>query len=42
MLAVDTLQHLMTGLAAAMTMGPIVIMGAYLLFARKLGAFDAL
>jgi putative spermidine/putrescine transport system permease protein len=29
-------------LAAAMTMGPIVIMGAYLLIARKLGAFDAL
>lgn len=29
-------------LAAAMTMGPIVIMGIYLLIARKLGAFDAL
>ena len=29
-------------LAAAMTMGPIVIMMAYLLLARKLGAFDAL
>lgn len=29
-------------LAAAMTMGPIVIMIAYLLLARKLGAFDAL
>lgn len=29
-------------LAAAMTMGPIVIMIAYLLLARRLGAFDAL
>ncbi len=29
-------------LAAAFTMGPIVIMIAYLLFARKLGAFNAL
>ena len=29
-------------LAAAFTMGPIVIMLAYLLIARKLGAFDAL
>ena len=29
-------------LAAAMTMGPVVIMLAYLLIARKLGAFDAL
>ena len=29
-------------LAAAMTMGPIVIMGAYLLIARKMGAFEAL
>ncbi len=29
-------------LAAAMTMGPIVIMGIYLLIARRLGAFDAL
>lgn len=29
-------------LAAAMTMGPVVIMIAYLLIARKLGAFDAL
>ena len=29
-------------LAAAMTMGPIVIMVVYLLIARKLGAFDAL
>ncbi len=29
-------------LAAAMTMGPIVIMMIYLLIARKLGAFDAL
>ncbi len=29
-------------LAAAFTMGPIVIMIMYLLFARKLGAFDAL
>ncbi len=29
-------------LAAAMTMGPIVIMIIYLLIARKLGAFDAL
>lgn len=29
-------------LAAAFTMGPIVIMIIYLLFARKLGAFDAL
>jgi putative spermidine/putrescine transport system permease protein len=29
-------------LAAAFTMGPIVIMIAYLLLARKLGAFDAL
>lgn len=29
-------------LAAAFTMGPIVIMIAYLLIARKLGAFDAL
>lgn len=29
-------------LAAAMTMGPIVIMIAYLLIARRLGAFDAL
>lgn len=29
-------------LAAAMTMGPIVIMMVYLLIARKLGAFDAL
>ena len=29
-------------LAAAFTMGPIVIMMAYLLIARKLGAFDAL
>ena len=29
-------------LAAAFTMGPIVIMVAYLLIARKLGAFDAL
>ncbi len=29
-------------LAAAFTMGPIVIMVAYLLMARKLGAFDAL
>jgi putative spermidine/putrescine transport system permease protein len=29
-------------LAAAMTMGPVVIMVAYLLVARKLGAFDAL
>ncbi len=29
-------------LAAAMTMGPIVIMIVYLLIARKLGAFDAL
>lgn len=28
-------------LAAAMTMGPVVIMIAYLLIARKLGAFDA-
>ena len=29
-------------LAAAFTMGPVVIMVAYLLIARKLGAFDAL
>jgi putative spermidine/putrescine transport system permease protein len=29
-------------LAAAFTMGPIVIMLVYLLIARKLGAFDAL
>ncbi len=29
-------------LAAAFTMGPIVIMGVYLWLARKLGAFDAL
>jgi len=29
-------------LAAAMTMGPVVIMIAYLVIARKLGAFDAL
>jgi putative spermidine/putrescine transport system permease protein len=29
-------------LAAAFTMGPIVIMIVYLLIARKLGAFDAL
>jgi putative spermidine/putrescine transport system permease protein len=29
-------------LAAALTMGPIVIMIIYLLIARKLGAFDAL
>ena len=29
-------------LAAAMTMGPVVIMIAYLLIARRLGAFDAL
>ncbi|MFN7962235.1 MAG: ABC transporter permease [Thermoanaerobaculia bacterium] len=29
-------------LAAAMTMGPIVIMGVYLAFAKRLGAFDAL
>jgi len=29
-------------LAAAMTMGPVVIMVIYLLVARKLGAFDAL
>lgn len=29
-------------LAAAMTMGPVVIMVVYLLVARKLGAFDAL
>jgi putative spermidine/putrescine transport system permease protein len=29
-------------LAAAMTMGPVAIMIAYLLIARKLGAFDAL
>jgi len=29
-------------LAAAMTMGPVVIMIGYLLIARKLGAFDAL
>jgi putative spermidine/putrescine transport system permease protein len=29
-------------LAAAMTMGPVVIMITYLLLARKLGAFDAL
>jgi len=29
-------------LAAAFTMGPVVIMVVYLLFARKLGAFDAL
>ena len=29
-------------LAAAMTMGPVVIMVAYLLIARKMGAFDAL
>ena len=29
-------------LAAAFTMGPIVIMGIYLLIARRLGAFDAL
>jgi len=29
-------------LAAAMTMGPVIIMVAYLLIARKLGAFDAL
>lgn len=29
-------------LAAAMTMGPVVIMITYLLIARKLGAFDAL
>lgn len=29
-------------LAAAMTMGPVLIMVAYLLIARKLGAFDAL
>ncbi len=29
-------------LAAAMTMGPVVIMVVYLLIARKLGAFDAL
>ena len=27
---------------SAMTMGPVVIMIAYLLIARKLGAFDAL
>jgi putative spermidine/putrescine transport system permease protein len=29
-------------LAAAMTMGPVVIMIVYLLVARRLGAFDAL
>ncbi len=29
-------------LAAAMTMGPVVIMVAYLLLARRMGAFDAL
>jgi len=29
-------------LAAAMTMGPVVIMILYLLFAKRLGAFDAL
>jgi putative spermidine/putrescine transport system permease protein len=29
-------------LAAAMTMGPVVIMVIYLLIARRLGAFDAL
>ena len=29
-------------LAAAMTMGPVVLMVAYLLIARRLGAFDAL
>jgi putative spermidine/putrescine transport system permease protein len=29
-------------LAAAMTMGPVVIMVVYLLIARRLGAFDAL
>jgi putative spermidine/putrescine transport system permease protein len=29
-------------LAAAMTMGPVVIMVFYLLVARRLGAFDAL
>jgi putative spermidine/putrescine transport system permease protein len=29
-------------LAAAMTMGPIVIMIAYILIARRMGAFDAL
>lgn len=29
-------------LAAAMTMGPVVIMVAYLLIARRMGAFDAL
>jgi putative spermidine/putrescine transport system permease protein len=29
-------------LAAAFTMGPVVIMGVYLLIARRLGAFDAL
>ena len=29
-------------LAAAFTMGPVVIMIVYLLIARKLGAFDAL
>ena len=29
-------------LAAAFTMGPVVIMLVYLLIARKLGAFDAL
>ena len=29
-------------LAAAMTMGPVVIMFAYLLIARRMGAFDAL
>ena len=29
-------------LAAAFTMGPVVIMVVYLLIARKLGAFDAL
>lgn len=29
-------------LAAAMTMGPVIIMIIYLLIARKLGAFDAL
>jgi putative spermidine/putrescine transport system permease protein len=29
-------------LAAAMTMGPVVIMIIYLLIARRLGAFDAL
>jgi putative spermidine/putrescine transport system permease protein len=40
--AVNSQQAFNTPLAAAMTVVPILIMGVYLLMARRLGAFDAL